>query len=90
MGATTTRLKRFSVLLHSQIGTDGGTPKQKLLLDECTVVRRAEIKPNFEILELGQIDVDSADFGMNRLLSSGSRSTAEKLASKLSHTHTLK
>ena len=29
---------------------DGGTPKQKLLLDECTVVRRAEIKPNFEIL----------------------------------------
>ncbi|KAH8075088.1 hypothetical protein JL721_1081 [Aureococcus anophagefferens] len=56
MGATTTRLKRFSVLLHSQIGTDGGTPKQKLLLDECTVVRRAEIRPNFEILELGQIE----------------------------------
>jgi len=46
--------------------------------------------PNFRTLYLGQIEVDSADFWTNRLLSSSSRSTAEKLASKLSRTITLK
>ena len=39
---------------------------------------------------LGQIEVDSADFWTDRLLSSSSRSTAESLASKRSHTLTLK
>ena len=46
--------------------------------------------PNFRTLYLGQIDVDSADFWTNRLLSSSSRGTAESLASKRSHTRTLK
>ena len=46
--------------------------------------------PNFRTLELGHIDVDSADFWTNRWLSSGSRSTAEEVASKLSRMLTLK
>ena len=46
--------------------------------------------PNFRILYLGQIEVDSADSWTSRLLSSSSRSTAEELASKLSHMRTLK
>ena len=47
-------------------------------------------RPNFEMLELGQFEVDSADFWTNQLLSSSSRSTAEEPASKPSHTRTLK
>ena len=47
-------------------------------------------RPNFRTLELNQIEVDSADFWTNRLLSSSSRSTAEEIASKRSHTRTLK
>ena len=46
--------------------------------------------PNFRTLYLGQIEVDSADFWTNRLLSSSFRSTAESLASKPSITRTLK
>jgi len=46
--------------------------------------------PNFRTLYLNQIAVDSADFWTDRLLSSSSRSTAESLASKRSHTRTLK
>ena len=46
--------------------------------------------PNFRTLYLDQIEVDSADFWTDRLLSSSSRSTAESLASKRSHTRTLK
>ena len=46
--------------------------------------------PNFRTLYLNQIDVDSADFWTNRLLLSSSPSTAEELASKRSHTRTLK
>ena len=46
--------------------------------------------PNFRTLYLGQIEVDSADFWTDRLLSSSSRSTAESLASKRSYTLTLK
>ena len=46
--------------------------------------------PNFRTLYLDQIEVDSADFWTNRLLSSSSRSTAEELVSKPSHTRTLK
>ena len=46
--------------------------------------------PNFRTLYLGQIEVDSADFWTDRLLSSSSRSTAESFASKRSHTRTLK
>ena len=44
----------------------------------------------FKPLELRQIEVVLADFWTNRLLSSSSRSTAEDLASKWSHTRTLK
>jgi hypothetical protein len=47
-------------------------------------------RPNLKPLYLGQIEVDSADFWTNRLLSLNSRSTAEELASKRSHTRTLK
>jgi len=47
-------------------------------------------RPNFEILELGHIEVDSADFWTDRVLSSSSRSRAEDLASKLSHILALK
>ena len=45
---------------------------------------------NFKPLELGHIEVDSADFWTDRLLSASSRSTVEALVSKLSHTRTLK
>ena len=45
---------------------------------------------NFKPLYLGQFEVDSADLWTNRLVSSSSRSTAEELASKLSHMRTLK
>ena len=45
---------------------------------------------NFKPRYLDQIEVDSADSWTNRLLSSSYRSTAEELASKLSHTRTLK
>jgi hypothetical protein len=48
------------------------------------------VQQNFKPLHLGQIEVDSADFWTNRLLSSSFRSTAESLASKRSHTRTLK
>ena len=47
-------------------------------------------RPNFRILELGHIEVDSADFWTDRSLSSSSRSAAEDIASKPSHTRTLK
>ena len=47
-------------------------------------------RPNFEIPELGRIEVDSADFWTDRLLSSSSRSTADVLVSNHSHTLTLK
>ena len=46
--------------------------------------------PNFRTLELGQIEVDSADFWTNRLLSSSSRSTAEDSGAIRSITRTLK
>ena len=45
---------------------------------------------NFKPLYLDQIEVDSADFWTDRSLSLSSRSTAEALASKLSHKRTLK
>jgi len=47
-------------------------------------------RPNFRILELGQIEVDSADFWTNRLLSSRSRSTAKEAGPNRSITRTLK
>jgi len=46
--------------------------------------------PDFGTLDLGRIDVDSADVSTNRWLSSSSRSTSEDLASRRSHTRTLK
>ena len=46
--------------------------------------------PNFRTLYLGQIDVDSADFWTNRLLSSSSRNTAKKSGPNRSITLTLK
>ena len=59
--------------------------------------RRVEIdrrfgwsRPNFRILSLGHIDVDSADFWTHRLLSSSSQSTAEESGAIRSITLTLK
>ena len=46
--------------------------------------------PNFGTLDLGHIEVDSADSWTNRWLSSISRSTADSLASNRSHARTLK
>ena len=46
--------------------------------------------PNFRTLELGQIEVDSADFWTDRLLSSSSRSTAKESGAIRSITRTLK
>jgi len=46
--------------------------------------------PNFRTLYLGQIDVDSADFWTDRLLSSASRSTAKESGPNRSITRTLK
>ena len=46
--------------------------------------------PNFRTLYLNQIEVDSADFWTNRLLSSSSRSTAKKSGPNRSITRTLK
>ena len=43
-----------------------------------------------ELSSSAKIDVDSAEFWTNRLLSSSSRSTFEEIASKMSHTLTLK
>jgi hypothetical protein len=42
-------------------------------------------RPNFEIPELGHIDVDSADSWTDRWLSSSARSAAEELVSQPSH-----
>ena len=46
--------------------------------------------PNFGTLDLGHIEVDSADCLTNRWLPSSSRSTAEELPLNLSNTRTLK
>ena len=46
--------------------------------------------PNFRTLYLGHIEVDSADFWTNRLLSSSSRSTAKESGPNRSITRTLK
>jgi hypothetical protein len=46
--------------------------------------------PNFRTLHLGQIEVDSADFWTDRLLSSSSRSTAKESGPNRSITLTLK
>ena len=45
-------------------------------------------RPTFRNLELGHVEVDSAEFWTNRVLSSSSRSRAEELASKQSNTRT--
>ena len=61
-------------------------------VDVCVEIdhRFGTSRPNFEILSLGQFEVDSADFGTDRLLSLSYRSTAEELVSKHSNTRTLK
>ena len=47
-------------------------------------------RPNSRLLELGHVDVDSAEFWTNRWLSSSARSTAEEHSSTLSRTLTVK
>ena len=51
---------------------------------------RGNRPPNFEMLSLGHIEVDSADFETTRLLSSSSRSTVEEVGALRSMTRTLK
>ena len=65
--------------------------------DDPTVVHCVDSKhwfgwspPNFRTLYLGQIEVDSADFWTNRLLSSSSRSTAKESGPNRLITRTLK
>ena len=48
------------------------------------------VRQNVTPLDLGHIAVDSADFRTKRSLSSRSRSAAEELASRPSHTRPLK
>ena len=69
------------------LGAAGG-----LLARCCVEINQwnGRVQQNFKPLYLGQIEVDSADCWTNRFLSSCSRSTAKELASKLSHTLTLK
>ena len=62
--------------------------RHRFQVDACVRINRwfGTSRPNFEIIQLGQIEVDSADFWTDRVLSS-SRSTAEEL---VSNTRTLK
>jgi hypothetical protein len=62
------------------------------LAEDCAECNRwfGWSRPNLRLLPLGHIDVDSADFWTNRLLSSSSRSQAKEVASKPSHTRTSK
>ena len=66
--------------------------RHRFQVDACVQINRrfGTSRPNFEILSLGQIEVDSADVWTDRLLSSSSRSTADVLVSKPSNTLTLK
>ena len=57
-----------------------------LVGDRADVDRRfGTSRPRFDALELGRIEVDSADLGTNRSLSSSSRSRAEERASNRSN-----
>jgi hypothetical protein len=59
--------------------------------DRADIDRRfGTSRPNFDILELGRVEVDSADFWTDRSLASSSRSTVREVASKLSRTLPLK
>ena len=82
-GSASSRPKTLSVVVpaHNEARGSELRGNQPLVWD---------VPPNFEILYLGQIEVDSADFWTDRLLFSSSRSTAEELASKRSHARTLK
>ena len=61
-------------------------PLQKAARDAAPNSTAGRVIPNLTPLELGPIEVDSADFWTNRWLSSSPRSTAESLASKPSNT----
>ena len=82
-GSASSRPKTLSVVVPAHNEARGLEPcgNQPLVSD---------VPPNFEILYLGQIEVDSADFWTDRLLLSSFRSTAEVFASKHSNTRTLK
>ena len=69
-----------------------GTDYSSIQVFRCVEINQwnGRVQQNFKPLYLDQIEVDSADFWTNRLLSSSSRSTAKEFASKLSHTRTLK
>ena len=77
--------KAFDLLLQHDLRIYG-----EIVVADCVEINHwfGGSSPNFRTLYLNQIEVDSADFWTDRLLSSSSRS--EKLASKLSHTRTSK
>ena len=79
--------KAFDLLLQHDLRIYG-----EIVVADCVEINHwfGGSPPNFRTLYLNQIEVDSADFWTDRLLSSSSRSTAESVASKRSHTRTLK
>ena len=79
-GSASSRPKTLSVVVPAHNEARGLEPcgNQPLVSD---------VPPNFEILYLGQIEVDSADFWTNRSLSSSSRSRAEASDPNRSITH---
>jgi hypothetical protein len=66
--------------------------KSSLEATGCVEINRrfGTSRPNFEIIELGQIEVVLPDFWTNRSLSSSSRSTVKEDGPNFSNTRTLK
>ena len=82
-------------IFHFDAVRDGRIAASQNMLSHLAELRAAwksttGSPPNFKILELGHIEVDSAHFWTNRWLSSGSRSKVEARASKRWDTRTLK
>ena len=79
--------KAFDLLLQHDLRIYG-----EIVVADCVEINHwfGGSPPNFRTLYLNQIEVDSADFWTDRLLSPSSRSTAGSLASKRPHMRTLK
>ena len=79
--------KAFDLLLQHDLRIYG-----EIVVADCVEINHwfGGSSPNFRTLYLNQIEVDSADFWTDRLLSPSSRSTAGSLASKRPHMRTLK
>jgi len=90
--------KALAELISSPYGVNLNVllAKDNLMFDDgvghCVEINQwnGRVQQNFKPLYLGQIEVDSADFWTNRLLSSSSRSTVEESGPNRSITRTLK